>query len=120
MLEITGLKAGETVLVSLNDWAKSCAKKIGIEAADQPVFCGNLSATQVRQTIFAGANWKNWCRRQCLTLQNEGLAQKIADCQIPPEDKIVEFVKRQMEAAGLERAALGVSGGIDSAVMAAI
>ena len=121
MLEITGLKAGETVLVSLNDWAKSCAKKIGIEAADQPVFCGNLSATQVRQTIFAGANWKNLVPPAVFDcLQNEGLAQKIADCQIPPEDKIVEFVKRQMEAAGLERAALGVSGGIDSAVMAAI
>ena len=121
MLEITGLKAGETVLVSLNDWAKSCAKKIGIEAADQPVFCGNLSATQVRQTIFAGANWKNLVPPAVFDcLQNEGLAQKIADCQIPPEDKIVEFVKRQMEAAGLERAVLGVSGGIDSAVMAAI
>ncbi len=121
MLEITGLKAGETVLVSLNDWAKSCAEKIGIEAADQPVFCGNLSATQVRQTIFAGADWKNLVPPAVFDyLQNEGLARKIADCQIPPEDKIVEFVKRQMEAAGLERAVLGVSGGIDSAVMAAI
>jgi NAD+ synthase len=121
MLEITGLKAGETVLVSLNDWARSCAEKIGIEAAIQPVFCDNLSATQVRQTIAAGSEWKSLVPSVVFDyLKNEGLAQKIADCQILPEDKIVAFVKERLESAGVTRAVMGVSGGIDSAVMAAI
>ena len=121
MLEITGLKAGKTVLVSLNDWAKSCAAKIGIEAAGQPVFCDNLSATQVRQTIAAGSEWKSLVPPAVFDyLENEGLAQKIADCQILPEDKIAAFVKERLEGAGLARAVVGVSGGIDSAVMAAI
>jgi len=121
MLEITGLKAAETVLVSLNDWAKSCAEKIGIEAANQPVFCDNLSATQVRQTIAAGSEWKNLVPSAVFDyLKNEGLAQKIADCQILPEDKIAAFVKERLKSAGLTRAVIGVSGGIDSAVMAVI
>lgn len=121
LLEAAGLKAEAAVLVSLNDWAKSCAKKIAVEVADQPVFCDNLSATQVRQTIFAGSDWKNLVPAAVFDyLQNQGLARKIADCQVLPEDKIVEFVKNQMESAGLERAVLGLSGGIDSAVMAAI
>jgi len=121
LLEITGLKAEKTVLVSLNDWVVSCAKKIGIEAADHPMFCDNLSATQVRQTMFGGFEWQKLVPSAVADyLKNNGLAQKIADCRILPEDKIADFIKNQMEAAGMKRAVLGVSGGIDSAVMAAI
>jgi len=121
LLEITGLDADEAVLVSLNDWVKSCAKKIGVAVAAHPVFCDNLSATQVRQTMFAGSDWKNLVPPAVFDyLESEGLARKIADCQVLPEDRIAEFVKNQMDQAGLARAVLGVSGGIDSAVMAAI
>ena len=121
LLEITGLNADEAALVSLNDWVKSCAKKIGVAVAAHPVFCDNLSATQVRQTMFAGSDWKNLVPPAVFDyLESEGLARKIADCQVLPEDRIAEFVKNQMDQAGLARAVLGVSGGIDSAVMAAI
>jgi len=121
LLEVTGLKAEETVLVSLNDWTRGSAAKIGIEVAAHPMFCDNLSATQVRQTIFAGSDWKNLVPPAVFDLlRGKGMDRKIADCQVLPEDKIVEFIKRQMESAGLARAVLGVSGGIDSAVMAAI
>ncbi len=121
LLEITGLKAEKTVLVSLNDWVVSCAKKIGIEAFDQPVFCDNLSATQVRQTIFAGFDWQKLVPSAARGyLKDNGLDKIIADSQILPEDKIAEFVKNKMQNAGIDRAVLGVSGGIDSAVCAAI
>lgn len=121
VLEITGLKADKTVLVSLNDWVASCAEKIGAKVADQPVFCDNLSATQVRQTIFTGFDWQKLVPPSVASyLKDNGLIQKIFDSQILPEDKIAEFVKNQMETAGLKRAVLGVSGGIDSAVCAAI
>ena len=121
LLEITGLKAEEIVLVSLNDWVKSCAKKIGIEAADQPVFCDNLSATQVRQTMVAGFDWEKLVPPAAAKhLKENGGDKRIVEAQTLPEDKIVEFVKNNLANAGLARPVLGVSGGIDSAVMAAI
>ncbi len=121
LLEITGLKAEEIVLVSLNDWVKSCAKKIGIEAADQPVFCDNLSATQVRQTMAAGFDREKLVPPAVAKhLKENGGDKRIVEAQTLPEDKIVEFVKNNLANAGLARPVLGVSGGIDSAVMAAI
>jgi len=121
LLEITGLEAKDTVLVSLNDWVKDCGRKIGIEAADNPVFCDNLAATQVRQTIVAGFDWEKLVPPAAAKyLKENGGLKRIAESQILPEDKIAVYVKEKMEAAGLSRAVIGVSGGIDSAVMAII
>jgi NAD+ synthase len=53
-------------------------------------------------------------------LKENGGHQRIVAAQVLPEDRIVDFIKKQMEAAGLSRVVLGVSGGIDSAVTAAI
>ena len=121
LLEITGLKAAETFLVSLNDWAVACAKKVGIAAADHPVFCDNLSATQVRETLSSGFDWEKLVPSAVAKyLKENGADKRIAAAQVLPEDKIAEFIKKQLAQAGLERPVLGVSGGIDSAVMAAI
>lgn len=121
LLEVTGLEAGKTVLLSLNDWARESATEIGIEVADHPVFCDNLSATQVRDTMKAGFVWDNLLPEGVARyLKDSGLDKTITEAQILPEEKIVDFIKKQMEAAGLQKAVLGVSGGIDSAVAAAI
>jgi NAD+ synthase len=121
LLEITGLAADKTVLVSLNDWAAASAGKLGIEAAAHPVFCDNLSATQVRQTMAAGFDWGKLAPAAAVKyLKENGGDKRIVAAQILPEDRIVDFIKKQMAVAGLSRVVLGVSGGIDSAVMAAI
>ncbi|MFZ3073712.1 MAG: NAD+ synthase [Minisyncoccales bacterium] len=121
LLEITGLGAGQTVLVSLNDWARESVREIGIEVADHPMFFDNLSATQVRQTIAAGFDWEKLVPSAVTHyLKNNGGLKRIADSQVLPEDKIIDFIKEKMAAAGLERLVLGVSGGIDSAVIAAL
>ncbi len=121
LLEITGLESGQTVLVSLNDWARDCAQEIGIEVADQPVFFDNLSATQVRDMMKADFVWDNLVPKSVAEyLKDNGLDEAIVEAQILPEDRIVDFIKKQMEAAGLGKVVLGVSGGIDSAVTAAI
>jgi len=121
LLEITGFAAGQAVLVSLNDWARESAREIGIEVANHPVFCDNLTATQVRDTMKAGFVWDNLVP-VCVAkyLKGKGLDKTIAEAQILPEEKIVDFIKKQMEAAGLRKMVLGVSGGIDSAVVAVL
>jgi len=121
LLEITGFEAEQAVLVSLNDWARESAREIGIEAADHPMFCDNLSATQVRQTMAAGFDWENLVPGAVAGyLKNSGAVSRITDAQILPEEKIINFIKEQMAAAGLSRVVIGVSGGIDSAVTAAL
>jgi NAD+ synthase len=121
MLESAGIAADKAVLVSLNGWATTSAQNFGVQTAKHPVFCNDLSATQVRETIVAGFDWEELVPAAVAGyLKDGGLIQKIADSQALPEEKIVDFVKKQMETAGLKKVVLGVSGGIDSAVMAAI
>lgn len=121
MLELAGLKAEETVLISLNDWARASAADIGIEFADHPVFCDSVSGTQVRETMAAGFVWENLVPKSVAEyLKNSGGVQRIIDSQILPEEKIVNFIRKQLDGAGLERVVLGVSGGIDSAVTAVL
>lgn len=121
LLEITGLEASQAVLVSLNDWARVSAKDIGIEVADHPVFCDNLTATQVRDTMKADFAWDGLVQKSVAKhLKENNLDKVIAAAQILPEDKIVDFIKKQMEVSGMQRVVLGVSGGIDSAVTAVL
>jgi len=121
MLELTEIDADKAVLVSLNGWSVASAKKLGVATAKHPVFCDNLSATQVRQTIAAGFEWEKLVPAAVAGyLKDSGAIHRISDSQILPEEKIVDFVKKQMKAAGLKKAVLGVSGGIDSAVTAAL
>jgi NAD+ synthase len=121
LLELAGTDAAGAVLVSLNDWAVSSADKLDIEAAGHPVFFDSLSATQVRQTMAAGFVWENLVPKAVAEyLKNNGGVQRIVDSQILPEEKIVNFIRKQLDDAGLSRVVLGVSGGIDSAVTAVL
>ncbi len=109
------------VLVTQNDWSAASAKKAGIEIACHPMFCRGLTATQVREAMRAGMSWKGSVPVAAVQyLEGEGKDRIIAQSQVLPEDRIANFIKERMKAAGLARAVIGVSGGIDSAVTAAI
>jgi len=121
MLELVGIGADKAVLLSLNDWATASARKAGIQTTDHPIFCDNLSATQVRETIVAGFDWEKLVPAAVANyLKDNGALHRIADSQVLPEEKIVDFIKKQMAGARVSRAVLGVSGGIDSAVTAVL
>lgn len=121
LLEVCGNEAQEVAVVSLNDWVRTSVRKFGIEAADHPMFCDNLSATQVRETMRTGFDWKALVPQSVASdLEESGGMKRIVEAQTLPEEKIVDFIKEQMEAAGVSKVVLGVSGGIDSAVTAAI
>jgi len=121
LAEILNNPPDKLVLVTRNDWSAACARKTAIKVAGHSIFGQGLTATQVRQSIAAAMPWKEMVPPVVSEfLQNNGGDKRIAQAQILPEDRIADFIKQQMDVAGLSRAVLGVSGGIDSAVVAAI
>lgn len=121
LLEILQDSPQKLVLVTRNDWSSSAAAKIGIETASHPVFCDGLSATSIRESINAAVSWKEFVPSAVADyLENSGSDKRIAASQILPEDKIARFIEAKMKESGMQRVVLGVSGGIDSAVTAAI
>ena len=119
--EILKTEPAKLLLVTQNDWSAACAGKTGIAVSGHPMFGQGLTATQVRQSVAAAMPWKEMVPSAVSEfLENNGGDKRIAQAQVLPEDRIADFIKKQMEAAGLSRAVLGVSGGIDSAVTAAI
>jgi len=86
-----------------------------------PMFLYNLSATSVRKRIADNHNWEELVPKPCAEyLKANGLDKKIAILQMSATERIGEFMRRSVEAAGLKGVVLGVSGGIDSAVAAAL
>lgn len=121
LLEIAGTKASDTVVLTSNAWAQASCKKAGIEVMVHPMFLYNLSATSVRKKIADNQNWEELVPKPAAEyLKQNGLDKKIAILQMSPGERIIEFMRRAVEAAGLKGAVLGVSGGIDSAVVAAL
>lgn len=120
-MEVTGLKAEQTVALTSNTWAQASLKKIGVEVMVHPMFLYNLSATSVRKQIADNHNWEELVPKACAEyLKEHGLDKKIAILQMSPAERVVEFMRRAVEASGQKGVVLGVSGGIDSAVMAAL
>lgn len=120
-VKTTGFKTNEIVVLTSNEWARASLEKIGVQVMMHPMFLYDLSATSVRKRIADGHNWEELVPAPAAEyLKQHNLDKKIALLQIPASDRITEFMKRSVETAGLKGVILGVSGGIDSALLAVL
>lgn len=120
-LQLAGSSLEEAVVFSLNPWTKICCEKVGIKVEEQPSFFDDLSATKIREKIYKGEEWENLVPKEVSEyLKRSGGDQKIKGLQTPPEEKIADFIKQKVKEAGAKGAVIGISGGIDSAVVAVI
>jgi len=120
-VKTTGFKANEMVVLTSNEWAQTSLKKIGVQVMMHPMFLYDLSATSVRKRIADGQNWEELVPAPAAEyLKQRNLDKKIALLQIPAADRIGEFMQRSVAAAGLKGVILGVSGGIDSALLSVL
>lgn len=119
--EITNLDPQEASLVTLNPWPASAAKTAGFVQAEHPVFFNGLSATIVREKIFKGEAWEELVPEYVSSrLKESGGVDRIRVSQIPLEERIAEFIAESVKRSKTRGAVLAVSGGIDSALVAAI
>jgi len=118
-LQLAGSSLDEAIVFSLNPWTKKCCEKVGIKVMEQPSFFDQLSATQVREKISKGEEWESLVPKEISEyLKDSGGDKKIKTLQIPPEEKIVDFIKQKVKGADAKGAVIGISGGIDSAAVA--
>jgi len=120
LTEILKKDALQLAVVTLNDWTSACVQKIQIEVVPHPLYGQNLTATRIRQSITAAMPWQEMVPAPVAEFLQNGLTQKIARSQILPENQIANYLLQQLNVTGLNRAVLGVSGGLDSAVTAVI
>lgn len=121
LLEVTGSSADRIVVVTSNAWAQASCRKAGIEAVMNPMFLYDLSATSVRKRIADGHMWEELVSKSTAEyLKASGIDKRIANLQVSAGERIIECMRRGVQSAGLKGAVLGVSGGIDSAVVSAL
>lgn len=119
--EIVKIDPNDVSIVTLNPWTERAAKAAGFSLAAHPVFCDNLSATKVREQIFLSASWENLVPRETAAfLLKSGALEKIRMAQVPLEQRISRFIADKIKESQTRGAILAVSGGIDSALVAAI
>jgi NAD+ synthase len=118
-LQLTGAKTEEAVVFSLNPWTKQCCEKMGMNVREQPSFFDGLSATAIREKIAKGEGCKELVPKEVFdylkTIDGE---ERVKDLQTLPGIKIADFIKQKVKEAGAKGAMLGISGGIDSAIVA--
>lgn len=120
-LQLTGARPKEAAVFSLNSWTKTCCRKMGIAVSEQPSFFGGLSATAVREKIAKGQDWKNLVPSEVFNyLKIIKGVERIKVLQTLPEERIADFIKQKVKEAGAKGAVIGISGGIDSAIVAAL
>jgi len=120
-LQLTGAKTEEAVVFSLNPWTKECCEKMGMDVREQPSFFDGLSATSIREKIAKGEEWESLVPKEVFDyLKTTNGEERVKALQILPEKKIVDFIKQKVKDSGTKGAMLGISGGIDSAVTAAL
>ena len=119
--EIINKDPKETSVVTLNPWPAAAAKAAGFSGSEHPVFFDGLSATAVRDKIFKGEVWEDLVPSQVVScLKGTGGVEKIKVSQLPLDQRIAEFILKSVEQSKTRGAVLAVSGGIDSALVAAI
>ena len=121
LLQLSGVGIKDAVVSSLNPWTESVCEKSAIAVDEHPVFLNGLSATQVRKKISAGLPWRQLVPGAVFDYLNDsGGIDKIKTFAKVPEAKIVSFIKEKVKAARASGAVVGISGGIDSACVAAL
>ncbi len=121
LAELARVSPKDMAVLTLNPWTERAANKAGIEVVAHPMFFDGLSATEVRKIIAAGADWKMFVPRPVFNhLRENKLDKKIKESQIPPRERIAAFIGETIAKSGMRGAVVAVSGGIDSALVAAM
>ena len=94
----------------------SCAARAGPDRASAPSGAGEPSAEAGRRAVERGAPAGRSARRA--TAVPFELPEELAIDTDVARRVIAEFIRGQLRQAGFERAVLGLSGGIDSALVA--
>jgi len=114
ILKITKLNSAKTTVFTGNLWTKKCFDAVKVKVCLHPLFFDDLAATQIREKIRKGEEWKSLVRRDTLiVLQAINGEQRIKLSGISLEKRIADFIKEKAKTA-----IVGVSGGIDSALTA--
>jgi len=119
ILEIAKLKKNEVTIFTKNFWTKRCFEKIGTRVKTHPLFFSQLSGVKIRKKIFKNERWKSLVPKEVLEYLKKikGIG-KVKLLQELPEKKIVKFIKKEVKRSELKGGIVGISGGIDSSVMA--
>jgi len=121
LLALSGVGVKDAIVSSLNPWTDEVCQKAGIAVDKHPVFLNGLSATQVRKIVGAGKPWRHLVPKSVFGyLSGSGGVAKIKTLARAPESRIVDFIKEKIKVARASGAVVGISGGIDSACVAAL
>jgi len=119
VLEVTKLNQNKAVVFTQNPWTRRCFEKIGVEVRSHPFFFNKLSATQIREKINKKKEWKNLVPKSVFSFLKEVKGEeRIRFLKVLPEKRIVDFIKKRIKEAKAKGGIIGVSGGIDSSVVA--
>jgi len=121
VLAVTGLKPLDTLVFSRDPWTMKSFEKIGVRVQPQPFFFNKLSATLVRKKICRQEKWEHLLPKSVSAYLKEIRAeQRLKFLAVPPEKRIVGFIREKIKEAGAKGGIVGVSGGVDSAVAAVL
>jgi len=122
ILEITKANLKSNPLVfTCNPWTKKCFEKIGVKVVCHPIFLKGLSATEVRKKMQKGEKWRDLVPEKVFDfLKKIKGEERIKNLAVPPERKIVTFIKEQIKRRGAKGGVVGLSGGIDSSLVAVL
>jgi len=119
ILEITRLNQNKVIVFTQNPWTKRCFEKFGVQVRPHPLFFNRLSATQIREKINKRKEWKNLVPKPVFSFLKEVEGEKrIRFLKVLPEKRIVDFIKKRVKEAKAKGGIMGVSGGVDSSVVA--
>jgi NAD+ synthase len=120
-LKILKLKPTEATVFTHNSWTKNCFKKGKVKVLPHPIFFNGLSGTEIREKIVKNKKWQHLVPGPILEYlkKNKG-EERIKSSNVLPEKKIVDFIKEEIKETKAKGGIVGISGGIDSSVMASL
>lgn len=121
VLEIAKLRKKEVKVFTQNLWTKRCFEKIGVKVLPHPIFFNSLSATQIRERIFERKSFKEFVPKKVFSfLSKKEIKERLKFLSVLPEERIVRFIKEKVKEAKAKGALVGLSGGLDSSLLAVL